>query len=148
MRTLAWVGGAVVLVALTFGLWLSATNAPAAAPTVAQAIAALDPAARAPENVRIRVKVLNGSGISGLARRGMQVLRDHGYDVVGYGNADAPVDSTIVELNPVAAEHGERLRLALGGGVRVTQRETALPYIDVLITLGPDWQPPAQPFRP
>ncbi len=148
MRTLGWVGGVIVLAALTFGLWLSSNTSPNAAPSVAEARAALDPAARAPEDVRIRVRVLNGTDVSGLARRGMQTLRDFGYDVVDYRNAPAPVDATVIELNPAAAEHGERLRLALGGRARISQRDTPLPYVDVTVTLGPDWKPPTQPFRP
>lgn len=148
MRMLTWVGGVLVVVVLTFGLWLSSSSLPDAAPTVAEARAALDPAALAPEGVRIRVRVLNGAGVTGLARRGMQVLRDHGYDVVDYRNAPAPVATTLIEPNPGAGEYAERLRLALGGGARVSQRDVALPYIDVLVTLGPDWKPPAEPFRP
>lgn len=148
MRALAWVGGVLVLVVFTFGLWLSASSSPNATPSIAEARAALDPAARAPDQVRIRVRVLNSTEVSGLARRAMQVLRDHGYDVVDYRNAPTPVDTTRIELNPGATEHGERLRLAMGRGARIIQRETALPHIDVLITLGPDWKPPTQPFRP
>ncbi len=148
MRTFAVIAGAVVLVVLTFGVWLSGNNAPATAPTIAESRAALDTAARAPDNVRIRVRVLNGAGVTGLARRGTQVLRDHGYDVVDYTNAPAAIDSTTIDLNPAAREHGERLRLALGGTARIRQRETPLPYVDVVVTLGPDWKPTTRPFRP
>ena len=36
---------------------------------------------------RVRVEVLNASGRPGLAREATRVLRDHGYDVVFFGNA-------------------------------------------------------------
>src|SRR5205814_750511 len=42
--------------------------------------------ARAPQDVRIRVEVLNATQTRGLARRATFYLRDRGFDVVGSGN--------------------------------------------------------------
>ncbi len=109
--------------------------------------AAFDSAALAPAGVRVRVRVLNSTNRSGLARRATQRLRDHGYDVVDFGNQTTQVATTSIETSPGMRAIGERVVLALGAGA-VTEAAAALPYADVLVVLGPDWQPPPQPLRP
>jgi hypothetical protein len=107
----------------------------------------LDSAALAPEGVRVRVRVLNATDRTGLARRATQRLRDHGYDVVEYTNRPAKATATQVETSPGMRDVGERLVRALGAG-SVTEAAAPLPYADVLVVLGSDWQPPPQPLRP
>lgn len=107
----------------------------------------MDSSALAPANIRVRVRVLNGTKTSGLARRATQRLRDHRYDVVDYATAQTPSAETIVEVGAESRSIGERVVRALGGG---TVREVDKPpaHTDVLVILGNDWQPPPQPFRP
>jgi hypothetical protein len=111
------------------------------------ALAAVDTAARAPEGVRIRVQVLNGTSQGGLARRATLYLRDLGYDVVDFANREPPVTATEITVRPDRGAWGARLQRALGTGT-VTQSASLSPYIDGLVVLGPDWTPPAEPFRP
>ncbi len=106
-----------------------------------------DTSARAPQGVRIRVRVMNGTLIAGLARRGTQHLRDHGYDVVDYRTAAQPSRETVVEVVAESRDWGARIVRALGVGT-VRERSEPLPHADVVVTLGSDWKPPAQPFRP
>lgn len=108
----------------------------------------LDPDAHAPDSVRIRVRVLNGAGTAGLARKVTQLLRDYGYDVVDYATASEETDSTVIEVNAASRVWATSLQRALGGQVSVRERATPLPHVDVTVTLGVHWQPPPQPFRP
>lgn len=106
-----------------------------------------DTSALAPAGVRVRVQVLNGSGRNGLARRATQQLRDHGYDVVGYGSAGDTTAVTEVQVTAASRAWGERIVKALTRG-RVREREERLGYVDVVVLLGHDWQPSPQSFRP
>lgn len=149
MQLRTWIVAGLTLLVVAFGVWFasSASSETTVGPEVASNVA-LDTAARAPQGERIRVRVLNGAGTAGLARRGMQLFRDYGYDVVDYANAPAPSDSTIVEVDPRTRAWSDRITRVLGGAVVVRERATPLPYVDVTVTLGADWKPPAQPFRP
>lgn len=109
--------------------------------------APLDTAAIAPSNSRVRVEVLNGTDRSGLARRAVQQLRDYGYDVVDFGNARETPVSTLIEVSGANSALGERIARALGTGAVRTVRE-GLPYLDVRVTVGVDWQPAPQSLRP
>ncbi len=106
-----------------------------------------DTSARAPADVRVRVRVLNGTSTSGLARRGTQRLRDHGYDVVDYSTAPKPSAETLIDVTAASREWGARIARALGAGA-VREQPEPLPHADVVVTLGSDWKPPPQPFRP
>lgn len=146
------VGGAIgallvipVLVAL-FTRGSSVGNA-GSGTVVTSAPVAVDSAARAPEGVRVRVQVLNGSGRNGLARRATQQLRDHGYDVVDYGSRGDTTQITEVQVTAATRAWGERIAKALARG-RVRERESSLGYVDVIVLLGHDWQPSPQSFRP
>ncbi len=108
---------------------------------------AQDTSARAPQNVRVRVRVMNGTSTPGLARRGTQRLRDYGYDVVDYNTASKQTAETLVDVTADSREWGARIVRALGGGI-VREQAEPIPYADVVVTLGSDWKPPAQPFRP
>ncbi|MEX0912638.1 MAG: LytR C-terminal domain-containing protein [Gemmatimonadota bacterium] len=88
----------------------------------------------------IRVEVLNGTRVSGLARRVTERLRDQGFDVVFYGNAGslARDSTTILDRagNPAAAE---ALGQALGVDRIVSAIDTTL-YLEATLILGPDWE--------
>lgn len=89
---------------------------------------------------RIVVEVLNGSGRGGLARLGTRRLRRLGLDVVYFGNAEAPVDSTRVVLRRGDRSRAERVRSALGNGTIVLEPDS-LRRVDVTVVLGPDFLP-------
>jgi LCP family protein required for cell wall assembly len=51
---------------------------------------------------QVKVRVLNGSGITGLAARTARSLRKLGYDVTGFGNATSPEPATTVTYSGTA----------------------------------------------
>lgn len=106
-----------------------------------------DDEVRAPEDVRIRVEVLNATNIRGLARRATRHLRDRGFDVVGTGNAEAMRESTLVLARGGRPEWAALVADALGGA-RVEARPDSSRYLDVTVLLGASWTPPAEPFDP
>lgn len=137
-----------VIAAVGFGVWyFRAPTAVEAPNATAVAMAERDTAGMAPDGVRVRVRVLNGANISGLARRATQRLRDYGYDVVDYDNAADSTAETIVEVDRNSRAYAARVVKALNGGV-VRERDEPSPYHDVTVTLGSDWKPSSQPFRP
>lgn len=139
----------LIVIAAVLALWTrgaltdraDALLAPSAAPI------ARDTSARAPDGVRVRVRVLNGSGRDGLARRATQQLRDYGYDVVDYRSAGDTTSLTEVQVTAATRALGERIAKALTQG-RVRERDGSLGYVDVVVLLGHDWQPSPQSFRP
>ena len=88
---------------------------------------------------RVRVEVLNASGVPGVAARGRTLLRDRGFDVVYVGNAGGfPPDTSLV-LDRVG-------RMELARAVadeidipRVVARPDSNVYADVTVVLGRDW---------
>lgn len=110
--------------------------------------ASLDSLAHAPAGVRVRVHVTNASGVRGQGRRAMARLRAQGFDVVGIDSergAGRDVTEVVVLAGPRA--WAERVRRALGVGT-VGVRPDSTRYLDVLVRLGRDWQPPAEALRP
>ena len=100
------------------------------------------PPAAAPVG-RVRVEVLNASGRPGLAKQATDVLRDRGFDVVNYGNAQGyPPDSSLV-LDRVGKMEGARQVADAVSIRRVLARPDSNLYLDVTVVLGRDWQPPA-----
>lgn len=101
-----------------------------------------------PDDVRIKVEVLNASGQRGLARRATFALRDAGFDVVRFANdPGAPRDSTLVLARSGKEDWANLVARALGGA-RVESRPDTSRYLDVTVLLGADWRPPAKPFHP
>lgn len=89
---------------------------------------------------RVRVEVLNASGISGLARRGTERLRARGFDVVYYGNARGFASDSSLVLDRVGdPDHAARVAEALGIEIVRTLPDTTL-YLDVTVVLGSDWE--------
>ena len=64
---------------------------------------------------RVKVKVLNGSGIGGLAGRTAARLRRLGFDVVGVGNGTAASTTTVTYPGTVQADSAYTLMRALKG---------------------------------
>ena len=101
-----------------------------------------------PDNVRIKVEVLNASGQRGLARRATFALRDAGFDVVRFANDPGPPrDSTLVLARSGKEDWANLVARALGGA-RVESRPDTSRYLDVTVLLGADWRPPTKPFHP
>jgi hypothetical protein len=103
--------------------------------------------ARAPEGVRVRVQVLNGTKIRGLARRATMLLRDRGFDVLEVGTISDTRDTTLVLDLSGHPDWANRVALALAPA-RVESRPDTSRYLDIAIILGSTWRPPAQPFYP
>lgn len=92
-----------------------------------------------PPSERIRVEVLNSAGVSGLARRVTERLREAGFDVVYYGNASGPLarDSTTI-LDRLG---NEAAVAALAEELGVERIETAIDtslYLEATVVLGGD----------
>ena len=101
---------------------------------------ALEPVQR-PEG-RVRVEVLNAGGVGGLARDATDYLRDEGFDVVYFGNADAfGRDSTLVFDRVNRLETARAVADALGIDNVVSEPDSNR-YVDVSVWLGSTWTPP------
>lgn len=109
--------------------------------------AAPDVEIRAPQSVRIRVQVLNGTKTRGLARRATMLLRDRGFDVVETGTTTNSSDTTLVldlSGHPAWAQSVAKLF----SPARVASRADSSRYLDVAVVLGAAWRPPTEPFNP
>lgn len=138
-----WVLLALLLAAGALAWWRygrapAPTSAVADAPRVARIV---------PDSLRIKVEVLNGTDIRGLARRGSFLLRDLGFDVVGTGNASEPADTTTIYVRSGREDWAELAASGLGGARVITRPDTSR-YLDLTIVLGRTWRPPAEAFHP
>jgi hypothetical protein len=90
---------------------------------------------------RVRVEVLNAGGTEGMARLATDHLRDRGFDVVYFGNADTfGQDSTVVLDRSARPRAAAAVGQALGT-LWVESRPDANLYLDVTVMLGSDWAP-------
>lgn len=97
-----------------------------------------DPDAPPGARERIRVEVRNGSGEPGAAQSMTGYLRDRGFDVVDFGNAES-FDHERTEIlahgdDPTAA----RIVGAVLPGVPIRAAGDPSPYLDVTVILGDD----------
>ncbi len=134
------IAAAIVIAAFGIVMAVRSRRTPRAAP--------LPPAqVRAPDSVRVRVQVLNGTKVRGLARRATMLLRDRGFDVVETGTINDARDTTVVL--DVSGHPDWANRVAkLFPPSRVQTRPDSSRYLDVVVVLGASWRPPAQPFYP
>ncbi len=106
---------------------------------------ALGPAVDHPENVR--VEVLNGAGTAGLARDATYRLRDTGFDVVFFGNADHFGHERSVVVDRVGRpDRARAVAAALGIDSVATALDSSL-MLEVSVVLGGDWPPPVPADR-
>jgi hypothetical protein len=97
---------------------------------------------------RIRVRVLNTTGIHGLAKRMTFLLRDAGFDVVDFdSDLKQSGAETRILIHSAHPEWAARVRQAIGVGTAVS-RPDSLRALDLTVLIGPDWRAPAQPLRP
>lgn len=103
------------------------------------------PSTQEPHTTRLRVEVLNAGGSSGAARGATDRLRDGGFDVVFFGNADSfDRDSSVVVDRMGHLEAARRVADALGIR-RVKSEPDSNLYLDVSVLLGRDWVPTDNP---
>jgi len=102
--------------------------------------------ARAPDNVRVKVEVLNATKTRGLARRATLYLRDRGFDVVGSGNVTEQRATSIVYDRSSHPEWAKLVARAMNAPV--VSRPDSSRYLDVTVLIGADWRPPPLPFHP
>ena len=102
--------------------------------------------AKAPEGVRIKVEVFNGTRTNGLARHATLFLRDHGFDVVGSGTSTEQRATTVVYDRSGHPDWAARVGRAMNAPV-VTLPDSSR-YLDVTVVLGANWRPPLLPFHP
>lgn len=105
-------------------------------------------AERAPDGVRVRVQVLNGTKTRGLARRATVLLRDRGFDVVEMGTVTSTRDTTVVLDLSGHPDWAHRVARALGSATRVETRADSSRYLDIAVVIGSSWRPPAEAFHP
>lgn len=97
------------------------------------------PSALPGETGRVRVQVLNGGGVPGVARDATRALRDRGFDVVLFGNAENfSQDSSVVIDRVGQLDNARSVADALGIREVRTEPDSAL-LVDVTVRLGPDW---------
>ena len=94
-----------------------------------------------PGGMRVRVEVLNGGGVAGVAGRATDVLRELGFDVVFYGNAQESGQNTSRVVDRVGRLDAAR-SVADALGIRSVRSEPdSNLYLDVTVVLGTDWTP-------
>lgn len=90
----------------------------------------------------IQLEVLNGCGITGIATRFTDKLREYGFDVVETGNYDHfDVSKTFIISRSGQMENAYRVADALGVSHQQVLREQAPEYyLDVTLIIGSDYQ--------
>lgn len=97
---------------------------------------------------RVRVEVLNGGGVSGVAWEATLALRDQGFDVVNYGNAGTySADSSVVMDRVGDMETARMVAEALEIPLVLSEPDSTL-FVDVTVRLGPDWTGKPLPEKP
>lgn len=94
---------------------------------------------------RVRVEVRNAGGRSGMARRATDHLRDMGFDVVYFGNADHFDRRETLVLDRVGRLDKADAVARVLGATSVTSDADSTLYLDVTVLLGADWEPPVEP---
>ncbi len=103
----------------------------------------------APQGQRVLVEVLNSSGIIGLAKRATFLLRDRGFDVVGFGNDPKGRRSETVILDYTnKPEAADRLARVLGGAKIERGKDSLDRGLDLTVKLGSGYKPPVEAFHP
>jgi hypothetical protein len=136
------IAAAALLGVVTAGAWRATRRAPGGAPPVVKPVDRVIPA-----GTRVKVEVFNGTDTRGLARVAAGVLRDAGFDVVGFGNTAERHDSTVVRDrsgHPDWAGAAARVM----GPAQVEVRADSGRLVDLTVVIGARWRPPTEPLRP
>jgi hypothetical protein len=92
------------------------------------------------EQARIRVQVRNASGIPGAAAEVTEYLRDAGFDVVDFGNADESDRPQTVVVDRLGSPARAREVAAALRGVPIESGIDTTLYLDVTVLVGRDAQ--------
>lgn len=93
----------------------------------------------------VRVEVLNGAGVAGLARDATRALRADGFDVVFFGNAGRfDYARTVVIDRLDRLERARAVAASLGVDSVTTATDSTL-MLEVTVVLGADWPPAVTP---
>jgi len=87
----------------------------------------------------IRVVVLNGTGINGLAASTAEMLEEQGYEVLEIGNAERRANTTLILDHRGRTKRAERVSQVLGRGVVSAEPDGECPA-DVTVILGTDFR--------
>ena len=87
----------------------------------------------------IRVRLLNGTDVSGLAAKTAELLTENGYDVLETGNAEKKSDTTLILDHRGQSRRAERVSSVLGGGV-ISAAPDGENEADVTVILGRDME--------
>lgn len=101
----------------------------------------------APEGVRVRVQVLNGTRVRGLARRATVLLRDRGFDVVETGTTSGQADTTVILDLSGHPDWAKRIA-SLFPPARIQVRADSSRYLDIAVVVGSSWRPPPEALNP
>jgi hypothetical protein len=96
---------------------------------------------------RVRVEVLNAGGKADMARRATDRLRDHGLDVVYFGNAETFGRDSSVVLDRVGRLEAARAVADVLGIRHVRSEPDSNLYLDVTVLLGREWEPASGQVR-
>jgi hypothetical protein len=90
---------------------------------------------------RLRIEVLNGTDISGLAKEASEFLRDKGFDVVRYGNTSKKVEKTVViDRTDPESKNARLVRDVLKQGT-ITYEPHSVQLLEVTVVMGKDFEP-------
>ena len=93
-------------------------------------------------NNRVRVEVLNGGGVAGVAGTATDILRRRGFDVVYFGNELSFGRDSPLVLDRTRME-GAMEAVSEGLGIAASRAESdSTRLVDITVFLGTDWQPP------
>lgn len=93
----------------------------------------------------VRVEVLNGAGVGGLARDATHHLRADGFDVVFFGNAGHFDHARSVAIDRTGTPDRARAVAAALGIDSVTTAIDSSLMLEVTVVLGRDWPPEPTP---
>lgn len=95
----------------------------------------------APKSV-IRVEVLNGSGVAGLAAKVTNHLRKKGFDVISTGNADSfGYKITIIQDRTGETENARKVADVLGlTDKNIVEQKNPDLYLEVTVIIGKDYK--------
>jgi len=88
----------------------------------------------------IRVEILNGCGKSGVAERVTDWLRENGFDIVYFGNADSFEYEKSILLDRSGRPEFTREVASVLGCANIEKRYDGLLLLDVTVIVGHDWE--------
>ena len=127
---IAALGGLAVLAASAALQWW---EPPEMQPTTAEMVA--NP------GERVTVQVLNAGGVAGMAQAATGILRDAGFDVVEFGNADSfDRDSSVVLARMGRVDLASMVAEALAIPTYQDEADSTA-FVDITVLIGSSWEP-------